>query len=154
MCWCKPHTRMTIGGYVFLPENRGGFRAPDFDSCPMTPMKVIFVTTKTKPPDHLAPATRAWFAQVVADYALEPHHLKLLTLAAESWDRCVEARLSLAEHGLVYSDRWGSPRCRPEVAVERDSRIAFARLCRELDLNEDATPLPARPPALHSNRRT
>lgn len=109
--------------------------------------------SKQKPPAHLAPATRAWFAQVCADYELEPHHVRLLALAGESWDRGCEAREALAKHGLTFTDRWGAPRGRPEIAVERDSRIAFARLCRELDLNEDATPLPARPPALHSNRK-
>src|SRR5438270_12518440 len=111
------------------------------------------MTQKIKPPAHLQSATRAWFAQVFADYDLEPHQVRLITLAAESWDRGVQAREALERNGLTYEDRFGSPRPRPEIAVERDSRIAFARLCRELDLNEDATPLPARPPALHSNRR-
>jgi hypothetical protein len=40
----------------------------------------------------LRPATRAWFSSVLAEYQLEPHHIRLLTLAAESWDRCCEAR--------------------------------------------------------------
>ena len=108
---------------------------------------------KMKPPAHLSAGTRLWFAQVCSDYDLEPHHLKLLTLAAESWDRGCEAREALAKHGLTFNDRWGQPHGRPEIAVERDSRIAFARLCRELDLDENTTPTPARPPALHSNRR-
>jgi phage terminase small subunit len=107
-----------------------------------------------KPPTHLEPATRIWFSQVVADYNLEPHHLKLLTLAGESWDRGCEARKALAKHGLTFTDRFGAPRGRPEIAVERDSRIAFARLCRELDLDENTTPpVTPRPPALNSNRR-
>ena len=105
------------------------------------------------PPKYLAAATRAWFAQVIADYDLEPHHLKLLTLAAEAWDRGVEAREAISTHGLTYTDRFGAPRSRPEIGVERDSRIAFARLCRELDLDADAAPATPRPPALNSNRK-
>jgi hypothetical protein len=54
-----------------------------------------------KPPKHLRPATRAWFSSVLDEYPLEPHHIKLLILAAESWDRCCEARELLSEHGLV-----------------------------------------------------
>jgi phage terminase small subunit len=108
---------------------------------------------KPTPPTHLQPTTRDWFAQVVADYDLEPHHLKLLTLAGESWDRGCEAREALAKHGLTFLDRWGAPRGRPEIGVERDSRIAFARLCRELDLDENTAPVAPRPPAIHSNRR-
>ena len=45
-------------------------------------------------------------------------------------------------------------RAHPAIAIERDSRLAFARLIRELAL--DAEPphaWRAGPPALHSNRR-
>jgi len=105
-------------------------------------------------PTYLQPTTRKWFAQVVADYELERHHIKLLTLAAESWDRGVEARQKLATEGLTFTDKFGAPRIRPEIAVERDSRIAFARLCRELDLDANVTPHTPRPPAIQSNRRS
>jgi hypothetical protein len=47
------------------------------------------------PPKHLRPATKAWFSRVLDEYSLEPHHVRLLTLAAESWDRCCEAREAL-----------------------------------------------------------
>src|SRR5258708_4461754 len=104
-----------------------------------------------KPPAHLQPPTREWFEQVIAAYDLEPHHVRLLTLAGESWDRGVEAREQLAKHGLTFTDRWGAPRGRPEIAVERDCRIAFARLCRELDLDSDLTPTAPRPPSLNRN---
>ena len=105
-------------------------------------------------PAHLAPPTRKWFGAVLENYALEDHHVRLLTLAAESWDRGQEARAGLVEHGLTYADRFGAPHARPEVAIERDSRLQFARLVRELDLDVEAPPPAAsRPPALRSNRR-
>jgi hypothetical protein len=85
--------------------------------------------------------------------AMQPHLFKLLTLAGESWDRGWLPREALAKHGLTYTDRFGSPRGRPEIAVERDSRTAFARLCREVDLDEDAMPATPRPLGIHSNRR-
>jgi hypothetical protein len=71
----------------------------------------------------------------------------LLRLAAEAWDRCEQARLVIAEQGLTYMDRFEQPRARPEVAIERDSRIAFARLIRELALDVDS-PADVRPPRL------
>jgi phage terminase small subunit len=92
---------------------------------------------KVKVPAHLKKPTAEWFERVIADYELEAHHIRLLTLAAEAWDRCVEARLAIAQHGMTYQDRFGTPRVRPEVAIERDSRIAFARLLRELALDVD-----------------
>jgi len=105
------------------------------------------MSSKIAPPDHLTPAASAWWASVTDEFALQPHHLRLLTLAAEAWDRCEQARQALAEHGLIYTDRFGQPRARPEVAIERDNRIAFARLLRELALDVDAPESP-RPPAL------
>jgi phage terminase small subunit len=110
-------------------------------------------TTQPRAPGHLQAATRAWFDQVIADYELEAHHVRLLSLACESWDRCGQAREALAAGGLTVTDRFGFPRARPEVAIERDSRIAFARLCRELDLDTDAPSASPRLPALNSNRR-
>jgi phage terminase small subunit len=112
-------------------------------------------TTTPRPPRHLSPATRKWYASILEDFELEPHHLKLLQLAAEAWDRCEQARLALAEHGTTFLDRFGAPRSRPEIAVERDSRLAFARLIRELDLDTETPAAASRPPQLRSirNRR-
>jgi len=93
-----------------------------------------------KAPKHLAVPTRRWFESVVETFELEAHHVRLLTLAAESWDRGTQAREAIAEHGLTFSDRHGAVRARPEVAIERDSRIAFARLIRELSLDVEAPP--------------
>ena len=94
-------------------------------------------------PKHLSPEATAWWSGVVVDYELEPHHLKLLQAAAECWDRLQDARKALAKHGTTFNDRFGRPTPRPEVAIERDSRIAFARLVRELGFdvaNPDARP--------------
>ena len=86
-------------------------------------------------PDHLMPTTKAWWLSVADEYELEAHHLRILTLAAESWDRGQQAREAVAKNGLVFDDRFGQPHARPEVAIERDSRIAFARLVREIGLD-------------------
>src|SRR5690606_15615164 len=108
---------------------------------------------KPKAPEHLQPPTRRWWAAVLHDYELEPHHVRLLTLAAEAWDRTVAAREAIEQHGLTYTDRFGAPKARPVVAVERVIRISFARLLRELDLDVEPPAETPRPPALRSNRR-
>lgn len=112
------------------------------------PYEVMKVTA----PKHLRPATRRWFSQINELFALESHHLKLLLLAAEAWDRVLEAREGLAEHGLVYIDRHGSPRPRPEVAIEHNGRLGFAKLLREIDLDAEP-PSDTRLPRLNRNRR-
>jgi len=88
-----------------------------------------------KAPRHLKPETRRWWVEVVTNFELESHHIRLLTMVAESWDRCQQAREGIAEHGLTYTDRHGARRPSPEISIERDSRIAFARLLRELGLD-------------------
>jgi phage terminase small subunit len=99
-------------------------------------------------PAHLRPATRQWFEEVAAAYVLESHHVRLLQLAGEAWDRAQEAREALAKHGLTHVDRFNAPRPRPEAAIERDSRIGFARLIRELSLDVVTPPEESRPPLL------
>ncbi len=103
-----------------------------------------------KPPKHLRETTAKWWESVMAEYALEPHHVKLLTLAAESWDRGQQAREALETEGLIYTDRFGAPHARPEVKIESDSRIAFARLIRELALDVEE-PGESRPPVINGN---
>ena len=103
---------------------------------------------RLRPPQHLALDTRKWWSSVVKDYRLEAHHIRLLTLAGEAWDRCNQARKAIDEHGLTFTDRFACPKARPEAAIERDSRIAFARLLRELDLDVEMSPEASRPPQL------
>jgi phage terminase small subunit len=104
-----------------------------------------------QPPKHLRPETAAWFASVTKEYELDSHHVRLLTKACEAWDRSEQAREAMAKHGMTYEDRFGAPRARPECAIERDSRLAFARLVRELRLDV-APPPESRPNALRANR--
>ncbi len=87
-----------------------------------------------KPPEHLQPATQSWWRAIVAKFELEPHQLHTLQAAAESWDRKEQARQALAQHGLSYVDAKGMVRALPEAAIERDSRTAYLRAMRELDL--------------------
>lgn len=93
-------------------------------------------------PKHLTAPSKRLYRQLVADYALdaEPHALRVLALACEALDRAEEARLTLASTGTTFEDRFGQPRSRPEVAVERDSAIRAARLFRELSLDAEVEP--------------
>jgi phage terminase small subunit len=107
--------------------------------------------TEQKPPKYLQTATKKWWKSVVSRWCLEDHHIRLLTLAAGAWDRAEQARELLAEHGLTFLDpKLNRPVARPEVAIERDSRLAFARLIRELDLDLEAPSEAGRLPALRS----
>ena len=105
-----------------------------------------------KPPAHLSAKTRRWFSSVCNEFELDEHHVRLLELACEAWDRCQAARAVIDRVGMVYEDRFGAPRSRPEIAIERDARLGFSRLLRELDLDVTPPVDASRPPALRSIR--
>jgi phage terminase small subunit len=98
-------------------------------------------------PNHLQAATKRWVRDVLAGWDLEPHHHRLLVLAAQAWDRAQQARAQLDRDGLTIETRHGETRVHPCVSIERDSAVRFARLLRELDLDV-AAPSETRPPPL------
>lgn len=134
----SPHPGPSAERGASVTKTRGS--APRGPSAP--PLK------QDPPPPHLRPETASWWKAVVAEFDLEPHHLRILRLACEAWDRGQEAREAIAEHGSVFVDRFNQPRARPEVAIERDCRISFARLMRELALDVDGPDDGSRPPPI------
>jgi P27 family predicted phage terminase small subunit len=106
--------------------------------------------TTPRPPKYLRASTRRWFASVVSMWALEEHHIRLLTLACEAWDRAQQAREVIARDGLTTPTRDNGTKLHPACRVEDASRIAFARLIRELDLDIEVPKAESRPPRLRS----
>jgi P27 family predicted phage terminase small subunit len=105
------------------------------------------------PPAHLSPSARQWWETTVEAYVLHEHHLRLLQLACEAWDRAQEARERLNREGLIVQGAEGGLKAHPAVGIERDARLAVARLVRELDLDtEPPAPERAGPPSIFSNR--
>lgn len=100
-----------------------------------------------KPPKHLSLEMKRWWTSVDAGYQLQDHHRLLLTKACEAYDRAEGARQTIAKLGTTFEDRFKQPCARPEIQIERDSRLAFARLVRELALSEEL-PRDSRPPSL------
>ncbi|ESY15187.1 P27 family phage terminase small subunit [Mesorhizobium sp. LNJC394B00] len=105
------------------------------------------------PPGHLSDEAKAWWRRVVTDFELEGHHLRLLQLAAEAWDRSQQARAVIDKEGITTVDDRKNVRAHPAVGIEKDARTGFARLVRELDLDVEVPPSRTRPPGLRSNRR-
>lgn len=96
-------------------------------------------------PARLSPEARKLWRDVVGAFELEAHHLALLERACEALDRLREAQAAIARDGLLVQGRYG-PRTHPAAAIERDSRLAFARLLREIGLDLEAPAAPSRPP--------
>ena len=96
-------------------------------------------------PGHLEPATRKWINKIRREYVLEERHTKLLILAGEALDRGAAARELVAAEGMVIKDRFGQSRPHPAVAIERDCRIGFCRLLKEVGLDDEEAPEPVIP---------
>ena len=70
---------------------------------------------KPSAPAYLQPATRAWWEVVTAHWDLQEHHVRLLTLAAEAWDRGQEARQQILRDGLTTGTKAGGLRAHPAL---------------------------------------
>ena len=85
------------------------------------------------------------------DYDLGEHHSRLLTMACEAWDRACQAREILAKDGIVIGGREAAVRPHPCIAIERDARIAFARLIAQLNLDSEPSEVD---PGMRAARRS
>ena len=98
------------------------------------------ITRTDNAPTHLRAATQRWYVAVLKDYDLE-------STASGSCRQPAEHRIGfrkprgVGKAGAYVEGRYGV-RAHPAVAVERDSRLAFARLLRELDLDGEPAPDP------------
>jgi phage terminase small subunit len=108
---------------------------------PKTPIK------KLKIPKHLSQEMQKFYREKVQEIEFESHHLKILQLACETWDQVTEARIEREKSGAFFVDRWNQPREHPAAKAERDQKVVFARLMRELNL--DVTVPDNRPPGLY-----
>lgn len=103
------------------------------------------MTDKHPAPKHLSRRSRAFWKSAIEDYDLALPHLELLRRLCEAMDRCDQARELLDAEGLTVTDRYGQVKPHPAATIETQSRIAVARLTRELDFEGEPGPDP-RPP--------
>jgi hypothetical protein len=91
-----------------------------------------------KLPGHLTRSATSWARSVLDDFDATESQVRLVIAAAEAWDRAQQARRAVSRDGAYWKDRLGNLRPHPGLAVERESRAAFARIVGQLDL--DAAP--------------
>ena len=89
-----------------------------------------------QPVPHLSQKAKAFWRWATTQYTLKQYDLQLLLMACEALDRCMQARKALKRNGLIYADRFGQPRARPEVKIEKDSKLVFARIISQLNLKK------------------
>lgn len=78
----------------------------------------------------------------------DTHDYRRLDLAAHCLDRIEECHKMIEAEGVFIMDRFDQRREHPAVKTERDQKIVFARLIRELNLDIQP-PKESRPPELY-----
>lgn len=100
-------------------------------------------------PRHLKKSGRKFYRHVVSEFELEPHHVEQVIQAAQCLDRIDRAREEIDAHGPYFTDRFGQPKEHPAHKTERDNKILFNRILRELCLDIEEPKTPGRPPKLY-----
>lgn len=101
-----------------------------------------------KAPKFLQVEGRNFWKSVLSDYELEEaHHLKLLENACVCVDRIGQSRRKLRKDGGFYKDRWDMPKEHPAQRSERENKVLFCRIMRELQLDVEP-PRENRPPEI------
>jgi len=104
-----------------------------------------------KPPSELKPKGRGrkFYKFINERFEIhDPHHDRLLIAACKCLDDEARAEKEIKERGSYYTDRFGQPKAHPAYQVIKDCRILFARLMRELQL-DNVEPPDNRPPRLY-----
>lgn len=91
-------------------------------------------------PVHLSAAMKDWWLELLREYEFQSHHVKLLHMACEAYDRAEAAREQLESDGLTVATQFGQ-KPHPCAGIERESRNLFVRCMHELGL--DNVPPPA-----------
>lgn len=99
------------------------------------------MSRKRAPADLTTEARRLWNL-ILADYELEPSALAILEEATRALMRLREAQSILDRDGILQPDRFGINKPHPATVVERDSRMAFLRCVRALNLEIEPESFP------------
>jgi hypothetical protein len=86
-------------------------------------------------PGDLGPAGHALWARIAGAYQVTPGWVTTLEAACREADRAERAEQAVAEAGEWQTDRYGRTVPHAGVQVARSSRLAMARLLRELHLD-------------------
>lgn len=102
-----------------------------------------------KPPSHLKKQGKKFYRYAVKTFELEDHHIEQVIQAAQCLDRIAEAVAEIESQGSYFKDRFGQPKEHPAHKTERDNKILFNRILRELCLDIEPAGEPGRPPRLY-----
>jgi phage terminase small subunit len=104
-----------------------------------------FKTIATKLPKHLLKGGKQLWLDISSEYDLEAHQIEILRSLCETLDRMELCRKQLKKDGLFSVNRWGETRPHCALKEERENRVLFAILARELNLDLELPESPRKP---------
>jgi phage terminase small subunit len=103
-----------------------------------------------KPSIELKTSGAKFRRAVLREYTFtDTHDFYRLDLAAHCIDRIMECQEVIDAEGCFIVDRFKQKREHPAVKTERDQKVVFCRIVRELNLDIEAPKEASRPPALY-----
>ena len=94
-----------------------------------------FKRKSEKPPKHLLKGGRQLWNDIETEFDLEAHQFEILRLLCETLDRLELCRKQLRKDGMFSVNRFGETRPHCGLKEERENKVLFARLARELNLD-------------------
>ena len=91
-----------------------------------------------KAPNYLSKTSRRFVNAILKEYELEIHHEKLLIQSAECLDRIEQAKAEILRDGLTVPTKDGGIKSHPCVNIEKDNKILFVRIIRELGFDVES----------------
>jgi phage terminase small subunit len=98
-----------------------------------------------KPPRHLLKGGKQLWVDIAGDYDLEAYQIEILRLLCECLDRLELCRKQLKKDGMFSVNRFGETKQHCALKEEREHRVLFARLARELNLDLELPESPRKP---------
>jgi hypothetical protein len=119
------------------PDSPNPQRVPRDDSAELSAATPETSDTLSAPPDEAAGPTAETEGEKPSEAASETQDAEASSDSGPVASGTEPpAREAIEEHGMIFEDRFGQPITRPQVAIERDSRLAFARLITQLGLRD------------------
>jgi phage terminase small subunit len=96
-------------------------------------------------PKHLSKRAKELWQDIAADYDLESHQLEILRLLCGCLDRLEVCRKQLKKDAVFIVNRFGEGKPNTALHEEREQKILFPRLSRELNLDIEIPESPRKP---------
>lgn len=104
-----------------------------------------FKIIAANPPKHLLKGGKQLWLDIAGEYDLEAHQVEILRSLCETLDRLELCRRQLKKDGLFSVNRFGETKPHCALKEEREHRVLFARLARELNLDLEIPESPRKP---------